>query len=518
MALKFSVSKTNDLIKNGERKDHLDAKEYLLQFFYPLTNGMIYFVNKDKKAMLTQESFKATYGNRIGILAKYFLKETEQLYDVVVKPRAPFLDGDDLNLFQGFKHKADDPKVDQKVGVDMMLDCIKTVWASGNMDSYNYLITWMANMIQGNKNNSILYLKSFVEGIGKSTVTSFLMKHVLGNAICIESNSDPLKSPYNEILCGKLLVVFEELECANTGDWNVMSTKLKRWSTSDEIVYTDKYIKSYTSNNINNYIICTNSDAIKNSEGRRYFVCDLNTKYKGNNQYFDDLYENCFNDQVGKAFYQYMLSIDCSKFNPQKMPETKAKAIAQSDRLHSLFKFLKFNYILENKDLKTTTKELFKEYSDYLQMNNINIAMTKNKMIGLLREHDIEYKTSNSKTTYNISNKVLRAIGEKFVWFFADDHEEADDNLINKDESNYVKVRKTEYDQMQEQIAELTRQLNEMKTAPTTPNPTPERKKAVKTSKMSLEDVSNKSLFDRIPNKVIARKTKAFKDVLNDIE
>ena len=105
MASKFSVAKTNELIKHGERKDYLDAKEYLMKFFYPLTNGMIYFVNKDKKVMLTQESFKATYGNRIGLLAKYFLKETEQIYDVVVKPREPFINDDELNLFHGFKHE-----------------------------------------------------------------------------------------------------------------------------------------------------------------------------------------------------------------------------------------------------------------------------------------------------------------------------------------------------------------------------------------------------------------------------
>ncbi len=141
------------------------------------------------------------------------------------------------------------------------------------------------------------------------------MDHVLGHAICIEANSDPLKTAYNEILRGKLLVVFEELECAGTSDWNVMCTKLKRWTTSNEIMYTDKNNKSYPSINMSNYIIYTNSDAIKNSEGRRYFVLDLNKKYKGNHTYFDNLYEKCFNDAIGKTFLQYMLTIDFSKFN-----------------------------------------------------------------------------------------------------------------------------------------------------------------------------------------------------------
>ncbi len=516
MTAKFSISKTNDLIKNGQRKDLLDAKEYLLQYFYPLNNGMILFCERGKKTMLSQESFRTTYGNRIGVLAKFFQKDTDTIYDIIVDTHKPFLDGDDLNMFQGFKHSAGEPNEDAKAGVDMMLQFIKSVWASDNEIAFNYLISWIANLCQGNKNNTILYLKSFVEGIGKSTVTSFLMKHVLGNAICIESNSDPLKSAYNEILCGKLLVVFEELESSNTGDWNVISTKLKRWSTSNEIVYTDKYIKSYTSNNINNYIICTNQDAVKSSEGRRYFICDLSTKYKGNDKYFNDLYDTCFTDEVGKAFFQYMLKVDVKKFNPQKMPETKAKNISHSDRLHSLFKFIKFNYILENKDLKISTKELFKDYSDYLIMSGATVSMTKNKMISLLREHSIDYKSSNSKAMYNISNATLRTIGEKFKWFFSDDAEESDENLINKDESDYMKVKKSDYENMQEQIAELTRQLNEMKDDK--PKKAEPKSKVKTVSKMSLEAVSDKSLFDNLPTKATAKKTKIFKNILDDIE
>ena len=167
----------------------------------------------------------------------------------------------------------------------MMLAFIKEVWCSGDDTSFMYILNWLANMIQGNKNNTILYLKSFVEGIGKSTVSQFIMNHVLGKHICIESNSEPLKTPYNEILAGKLMVAFEELECTGERDWSAMSTKLKRWSTSSDITYAEKYIKSYESKNINNYIILTNVEAIKASEGRRYYILDLSTKYKNNHDF-----------------------------------------------------------------------------------------------------------------------------------------------------------------------------------------------------------------------------------------
>lgn len=481
---KFSLSVCKDLLENGPLKDSLDAKNYITKYFFPISHGMILFKNGDQKAMLTNDAFKQTYG-RIGKpLMKWFNNDTLHIYDIIVDTKKGFLNGSDLNIFGGFKYdsKASELKEDMKEGVDMMLQFIKTVWCSGNEDSYTYIINWFANLCQGNKNNTILYLKSFTEGIGKSSVTSFLMKHVLGNKICIESNSDPLKTAYNEILSGKLLVVFEELECASTGEWNVMSTKLKRWTTSDEIVYTDKYIKGYTSNNINNYIICTNSDAIKTSEGRRYYICDLDTKYKGNHTFFNKLYETCFNDNVGESFFNYMKNLDVSKFNAQSFSETKAKQISQADRLHTLFKFIKFNYILNDLDMNINTKDLFDEYSKYLTLTGSNVSMTKNKMISLLREHEIEYKTSNSKMT----------------WFFVDDNEEHEENkIISEPVSDKIKIMKSEYDAMKleiEQLESKQESKQETKTQPKTKSKSKPKTKAKHEDR--FDELCKTSVFD----------------------
>ena len=465
---KFSFTVLKELYINGNLKDNMDAKNYLLKFFYPLSNGMIMFVSNNKKTMLSEVIFRSTY-SRIGSpLMKWFMKETEKVYDIIVDTNKPLITSDEINLFAGFKYSKDKSfakcSKQAKNGVKMMLDFIKTVWCHDDVDSYEYIMNWIANMTQGNKNTTILYLKSFVEGIGKSTVTQFLMTYVLGKHICIESNSDPLKSPYNEIMCGKLLVVFEELESAGTNDWNVMSTKLKRWTTSDDVVYSDKYIKSYSSKNINNYIICTNQDAVKNSEGRRYYICDLNTKYKNNNTFFDNLYTNCFNDDVGKAFYIYLSEIDVSKYNPQIFKETLAKKINQCDRLHSLFKFIKFNYILNKANLLISTKNLYDDYCKYIALKSIDINITKNKMIMLLREHDIDYIKTNGNMLYDIYYDKLLLIAEKFKWMYDDDNEEQEDNIIAKSDFKksrsmldieLIKSQQSEIEQLKKQILEL---------------------------------------------------------------
>ena len=70
-----------------------------------------------------------------------------------------------------------------------------------------------------------------------------------------------------------------------------MSTKLKRWSTSNEIKYCDKFVKSHQSNNINNYIINTNVEALQDSNGRHIYMLDLNKKYENDHAFIDDLYD-----------------------------------------------------------------------------------------------------------------------------------------------------------------------------------------------------------------------------------
>ena len=462
---KFSFTELKRLIADGQLRDLQDAKNYILNYFYPLTNGMVMFANGGIKKMLSTEVFRTTYASRFGKeLLKWFVHDTVNIYDIIIDTKKPFIYCDSINTFAGFKHtEAKEFSKQAKKGCKMMLDFIKQVWCNNNNDSYEYVLNWLANMIRGNKNSTILYLKSFIEGIGKSTVTQFILYHVLGKDICIESNSDVLKSSYNEILSGKLMVVFEELESASDKDWQLMSTKLKRWSTSNEVIYSDKYIKSYESNNINNYIINTNVEAIKASEGRRYYILDLSTKYKNNHEYFDTLYETCFNDEVGHVFYQFMISRDTKKFNPQNFVETQAKKIAQSDRLHSLFKFIKFNYILDGHDIKILTKQLYEEYLQYIALTNSVNKLTKNKMISLLREHGIDYRTSNGKMTYNISNAQLRDIGNKYKFFFDDDAEEIEENRIVK-VCNAVKLV-AEPTKLLAEIERLNKIIEELKQA-----------------------------------------------------
>ena len=144
------------------------------------------------------------------------------------------------------------------------------------------------------KNDSALVLKTLTKGFGKSTLPQMLAKHILGPKLCIETGSEPLKSRFNHILGGKLLVSFEELETFSTAEWSAVESVLKRQITSDSIVLQAKGQEAFTTKNINNYILLSNHDLYDSD--RRMFVLDVQTHYKGNREYWSNIYNNCFNN------------------------------------------------------------------------------------------------------------------------------------------------------------------------------------------------------------------------------
>ena len=107
----------------------------------------------------------------------------------------------------------------------------------------------------------------------------------------------------------------------------------KAYTTSDTCTYEDKFQKAFTAKNISNYIINSNVDAIKDDDGRRYFILDISghrqiikgSKTETDNTNFWDSVYACFNNEVGCAFYNYLMEVDIKGFKAQNFPMTDSK-------------------------------------------------------------------------------------------------------------------------------------------------------------------------------------------------
>ena len=399
-----------------------EIKQYVDKYFFHSINDNYYFLNVELKTFRVfdrQKIINVFYNFFPKELNDYMLKLNSKIFTETINPKSnEQIYDDNINLFKGYVNERK-PFIghteEAKNGVKTFLQFMRDVLVS-NEEQMTYLLKWLSNMFQGNKNDTVLYLKG-IQGIGKSTFTEFISKYVLGPKICIKSNTDPLLTSYNKILMGKLLVVFEELPCFTASQWQGVSSRLKDTITSNEMIYSDKYEKSFSALNINNYIINTNVDSIKGADGRRYFCLDLSTKYLEDHTFFGNLQNSCMNKDCGSAFFNYIIEhYDIKDFNSQKdMPETTAKQEYKTEYLHPVFVFIKEKYVKTNTPINTKLKKFYEEYCEYCkdeEQKNISIINLNKK----LKEAGIFTHKSHGSCCLKVSIVALKEISEKFDW------------------------------------------------------------------------------------------------------
>ena len=385
-------------LTEANAKTPADLNTYITQFFYPLRDGNHIVIQNGKPVVMETAKIKAAYFNRLPDKAnKFYFKEYYNLREIACQIGKPMVQDDVINMCPQFLHKAkpyDEYSDEAKAGVDKMLKYLKEIWANNNDTQYTYLTKWFANMTRGNKNQAILYCKA-IQGVGKSTFTDFIMDYVIGPNLSLMSGSEPIKTKFNSALLAKLLVVFEELENTGVNEWQTISANLKRHATAKTINIESKGVDSYTTDNINNYIINTNVNAIKDSEGRRYYLVEISSKRKGDFAYFDDIRKTCFNLEVGEAFFSYLAEMDLTGFNCSDFPETAGKLDAIVDRLDPVYVFLKTHFIFKNIGITSSVSELYGSYVDFCK-DNQHKSQTKNDFNQKMKDININYYKSNS--------------------------------------------------------------------------------------------------------------------------
>jgi hypothetical protein len=475
----FSLEEANNMAIN-------QCREYITKYFYPLNTSQHVMVSYDEDGKPVYEikedqTIKKVYFNRLPKdVCDYYFKKYDKIRSLTCELNKPTLFDNYFNTCPSFLHTVkpyDSFSNEIKNKVNIMLDCIQTIWASGDEAQYNYIIKWFANMARGGKNQSVLYLRGD-EGIGKSTITDFMMKHVIGSRLSLMSGSGPLLSNFNIILYSKLLVVYEELENFSTSQWQVVSSRIKRDVTSTTCSYEKKNETSFVGKNINNIIINSNVDAIKNDEGRRYFILDLSNEKKGDSKFWDSIYK-CMNNEVGEAFFSYLHNVDLTDYHDQAFPSTQAKQDAIVKRLESVAKFIKDDYILRKRDLNCNLQHLYGSYKQYCANTGakaehkieFNSRMTKYKLEGK--------KSGNDHNKFNYKQEYLVEIATKNKWlhktdvyFLSPDEVFCDDGPIDdapldrgikddKDEE-IESVKDKEINELKAQVEALKKQMQEM--------------------------------------------------------
>jgi hypothetical protein len=234
---------------------------------------------------------------------------------------------------------------------------------------------------------------------------------------------------------------------------------LKRDTTSDTCIYEEKNEKAFTARNISNYIINSNVDAIKDDDGRRYFILDLSNKRKGDFDYFNKIYSNCMNDEVGEAFFSYLHSVDLTGYHDQDFPITKAKEDAIVKRLDTVARYIKEKYILKYKNFDTNLKDAHLEYTEFCNLNNIKESC-KIEFNKRLESYKItSFKSGNIHNKFNYKHEKLEEIAVANKWKHPTDQYDNGDQFIEENNLDTGINKDEEIKALREEIEMLKNQL-----------------------------------------------------------
>lgn len=235
------------------------------------------------------------------------------------------------NLWRGFAVKPDPDS-----SCDLFLDHIKTIICRGNADHYQWVIQWMAHLIQkpGEKPGTAIAVRGEM-GVGKSLVSDYLRRMTMPQSIKVSSPKH-LVGNFNAHLARIVFIQAEESFWA--GDRNAEHT-LRDLITGETLTIEPKGVDPFEVRSFHRLWTTTNEDwAVPAGLGeRRWAVFDASTERKGDADYFTAIVRQ-MDEQGGLgALMHFLLTLDISKFNVRSIPQTEAlleQKLASMDPIH----------------------------------------------------------------------------------------------------------------------------------------------------------------------------------------
>lgn len=233
---------------------------------------------------------------------------------VIFDPSGQRVPPNTLNLWQGFA-------VQPRQGSWARLqDHILQVICDGNGEHYEFLVGWMARLVQKPaEQGEVAVVLRGGEGTGKGTLAKALL-HVLGQHGLAISNSKHLTGNFNGHLRDTVLLFADEAFFA--GDRAHVGI-LKALITEPFLTIEAKYQNAVQMPNFVHLMMASNEDWVVPAalDARRFFVLEVSAARANDHSYFaairDEMcsggYEGMLND---------LLSHDLTNYNPRRVPVT----------------------------------------------------------------------------------------------------------------------------------------------------------------------------------------------------
>jgi hypothetical protein len=333
------------------------------------------------------------------------------LYDKITFDPSDNVKKNIFNMWSGFKSiKISSP--DNKLIKPILLH-IKEVLANNNKVFFEYIINWLACLIQRPeiKNGTVLVFVG-KQGCGKGIFGKFLAEYLIGEKYSsIIPNIDKITGRFNSILKNKLLIILDEISNIKK-EYHKTFDIMKNLITDNRRIIENKGIDPIEVDDFCNYIMFTNNYYPVRCEGgdRRYCIIECGGKYIGNKKYFDNLV-NSFNEESANVFHTFLSKIKIDDINLEKMPISDLKITLIENSLPKIIWFIrdiidnKYNNIISDKH-KIYIEEW--DNSGVIIENNGDLWMNNENIWFLFNYYCRKNSIKNNKNKIGFSREMNR--------------------------------------------------------------------------------------------------------------
>lgn len=207
------------------------------------------------------------------------------------------------------------------------------------------------------------------EGTGKNLLYD-VFKKLFGEDKCFSTPAVGRKvfGDFATSWADKQIVVLNDFNPAEIKKEN--SEKMKDFITETDVVLEKKYQDEVGGKQYAHFIAFSQSytPVANNSGSRRFFQMECATDEIGNQEYFDKIIKWTENDDNIYAWFNHLMTMDLSGFNPSNFPITEVSQMAKmanaspieaymEDKKRDIVKLIQYKKIGENKYILKATKE-----------------------------------------------------------------------------------------------------------------------------------------------------------------
>lgn len=277
------------------------------------------------------------------------------------------------------------------------------------IDKYNYILDWLAYVLQTRDRTGVMLLLCGEKQTGKSLFCTFVNKLVTDKYSITLNSTDEMFSQFNCYRDEKLIINIDEHKLHNKNRDQFKSIVSRNRDTSINAKYGKKSKKKMFDNYIGS---CNNIESVNLEHGdRRHCIIEC-AKKKMNNTYGTKIYNLIMNVDFISCIYSLLMERDISKFDPNNIPHSEVRSSSLVAKLNTFDIFLMKNYHTFTSSESIRGDIIVNMYNKHLSDESRNINKD-NKV----KSKDLPY-VARVLSSFNFERKIKKEKKKRLYYYY----------------------------------------------------------------------------------------------------